>query len=272
MNAIDIVDGSPVPDAPSQIILELRGVSKAFGSVHALSDVDLDLRRGEILGVVGDNGAGKSTLMKIVAGTIRPDAGDILVDGQVARISEAQDARRLGIEMIYQDLALFNNLSIAANVFIGREPTMGRLGLLSLLRRREMHRRVGDLLERLGIRIASTKLLVEGLSGGQRQMVAIMRAIAFESRIMIMDEPSAALGAAESATVLELIRSLRAHGVSVIVISHRIPEIIELADRILVMKGGRRVTVVDAATTSVIECVNLIVSGLPSTGIASGTT
>jgi ABC-type sugar transport system ATPase subunit len=264
MTVANTVEGSASPTAPPRDILSLRGVSKAFGSVQALSDVEFDLRQGEILGVVGDNGAGKSTMMKIIAGTVRPDTGEILVDGQVARIDEAQDARRLGIEMIYQDLALFNNLTIAANIFIGREPTRGRLGLLSFLRGREMHRRAGELLDRLGIRIASTKLLVEGLSGGQRQMVAIARAIAFESRIMIMDEPSAALGATESATVLELIRSLRQHGVSVIVISHRIPEIIELADRILVMKGGRGVAVVDAATTNVTECVNLIVSGLPT--------
>lgn len=266
MAAADTVAGFAPSASPPQEILSLRGVSKAFGHVQALADVDLELHRGEILGVVGDNGAGKSTLMKVIAGTVRPDAGSILVDGQAAQIGEAQDARRLGIEMIYQDLALFNNLSIAANVFIGREPTRGRLGLLSILRGREMHRKAGALLDRLGIRIASTKFLVEGLSGGQRQMVAIARAIAFDSRIMIMDEPSAALGATESATVLELIRGLRQHGVSVIVISHRIPELIDLADRILVMKGGKRVAVVDAAATSVDECVNLIVSGRPAAG------
>jgi simple sugar transport system ATP-binding protein len=167
--------------------------------------------------------------------------------------------------MIYQDLALFDNLSVAANIFIGRESTSGRAGLMSILRERRMHERAEELLRRLKIGISSTRLPVEGLSGGQRQMVAIARAIAFESRILIMDEPSAALGSVESATVLELIRSLREHGVSVIVISHRIPEVLGLADRVLVMKRGQRVAVVDGATITVEECVNLIVSGRPPT-------
>jgi ABC-type sugar transport system ATPase subunit len=251
----------PGPDLAPAEILSLVGISKAYGHVQALVDVDLDLRRGEILGIVGDNGAGKSTLMKVIAGGVRPDAGEIRVDGATAAIAEPADSRRLGIEMIYQDLALFDNLSVAANIFIGRETTVGRVGLLSLLRERQMNQRAAELLRRLRIGISSTRLLVEGLSGGQRQMVAIARAIAFESRILIMDEPSAALGSVESATVLELIRSLRGHGVSVIVISHRIPEVLDLADRILVMKRGRCVAVVDAAMTTVEACVNLIVSG-----------
>jgi len=242
-------------------ILALAGIAKAFGHVQALRGVDLDLRDGEILGVVGDNGAGKSTLMKVIAGGVRPDRGEIRVDGRPVSIGEPADSRRLGIEMIYQDLALFDNLSVAANIFIGREATSGRAGLLSILRERQMNQRAAELLERLRIGISSTRLMVEGLSGGQRQMVAIARAIAFESRILIMDEPSAALGSVESGTVLELIRSLRGHGVSVIVISHRIPEILDLADRIVVMKRGQNVAVVDAATTTVEACVNLIVSG-----------
>jgi ABC-type sugar transport system ATPase subunit len=257
-----------IPLAPSSNeILSLRGITRAFGHVQALRGVDLDLRDGEVLGIVGDNGAGKSTLMKVIAGTVRPDSGEILIDGVRATIENAQDSRRLGIEMIYQDLALFDNLSVAANIFIGREPTAGR-GLLGLLRDRRMHREATALLERLRIGIRSTRLLVEGLSGGQRQMVAIARAIAFESRILIMDEPSAALGATESATVLELIRGLHEHGVSVIVISHRIPEVLELADRVLIMKRGQRVDVVEASSLTVDRCVNLIVSGLPAATVA----
>jgi simple sugar transport system ATP-binding protein len=246
-------------------ILSLHGISKAYGHVQALWEVDLDLRRGEILGIVGDNGAGKSSLMKVIAGGVRPDSGEMRVDGAGVSIEAPADARRLGIEMIYQDLALFDNLSVAANIFIGRESTSGRAGLMSILRERRMHERAEELLRRLKIGISSTRLPVEGLSGGQRQMVAIARAIAFESRILIMDEPSAALGSVESATVLELIRSLREHGVSVIVISHRIPEVLGLADRVLVMKRGQRVAVVDGATITVEECVNLIVSGRPPT-------
>jgi simple sugar transport system ATP-binding protein len=255
-----------LPTPSAEEILSLHGVSRAFGHVQALRDVDLDLRRGEVLGIVGDNGAGKSTLMKVIAGTVPPDAGSIHIDGRPVSIRSASDARALGIEMIYQDLALFDNLDVAANVFIGREPTVGARGVLGFMRERDMHARARDLLDRLRIRISSTRLLVEGLSGGQRQMVAVARAIAFDSRILIMDEPSAALGATESATVLDLIRGLHEHGVSVIVISHRIPEVLDIADRVVVMKGGRHVATVAAATTSVEECVNLIVSGRTDAG------
>jgi ABC-type sugar transport system ATPase subunit len=250
-----------VSSAEPAAVLSLRGISRNFGHVRALEKVDLELRRGEVLGVVGDNGAGKSTLMKIVAGTVRPDEGEIFVDGTHVNIKNAQDARRLGIEMIYQDLALFNNLDVAANIFIGRERTAGRLGLLSFLSEHRMHREAADLLARLGIKISSTRQLVEGLSGGQRQMVAIARAIAFQSKILIMDEPSAALGATESATVLDIIKGLRDHGISVILISHRIPEVLATASRVLVMKGGQHVVVLDASKSSVDECVNFIVAG-----------
>jgi ABC-type sugar transport system ATPase subunit len=255
-----------------EVVLSLRGISRSFGHVRALDKVDLDLRRGEVLGIVGDNGAGKSTLMKIVAGTVRADEGEIFVDGARATIDNASDARRLGIEMIYQDLALFNNLDVAANIFIGRERTGGRLGLLSFLRERRMHREATELLTRLGIRIRSSRLLVEGLSGGQRQMVAIARAIAFQSKLLIMDEPSASLGSTESATVLEIIRGLHEHGVSVILISHRIPEVIATSSRVMVMKGGQNVVVLDSAKSSVDEAVNYIVAGraaLPGAQAAS---
>ena len=247
-------------------ILELSGISRRFGHVQALDDVHLDLRDGEILGIVGDNGAGKTTLMKTIAGTVKPDSGSIAVDGNEVEITNAQDARQLGIEMIYQDLALFDNLDVAANVFIGREPTRGLPSLLGFLERRRMHREAAELLQRLNIRIDSTRLPVGVLSGGQRQMVAISRAVAFEAacRILLMDEPSAALGAVESATVLELIREVRSHGLSIMIISHRIPEVLGLADRVAVMKNGQLVAVLDAATTTTEECVNLIVAGAPA--------
>ena len=260
-----VTDGQPTNGQPTdgQPILELSGISRRFGHVQALDRVDLDLRQGEILGIVGDNGAGKTTLMKTIAGTVKPDSGTIAVAGQAVEITNAQDARQLGIEMIYQDLALFDNLDVAANVFIGREPTKGLPSLLGFLERRRMHREAAELLERLNIKIDSTKLPVGVLSGGQRQMVAISRAVAFEAacRILLMDEPSAALGAVESATVLELIREVRSHGLSIMIISHRIPEVLGLADRVAVMKNGELVAVLDAATTTVEECVNLIVAG-----------
>jgi len=252
-----VVGSSGEPD----VVLSLRGISRSFGHVRALDKVDLDLRRGEVLGIVGDNGAGKSTLMKIVAGTVRADEGEIFVDGARVSIENAQDARRLGIEMIYQDLALFNNLDVAANIFIGREHTSGSFGLLSFMRERLMHQEAAALLTRLGIKIGTTRQLVEGLSGGQRQMVAIARAIAFQSKLLIMDEPSASLGASESSTVLEIIRGLHEHGVSVILISHRIPEVIANSSRVMVIKGGQNVVVLDSAKSSVDECVNFIVTG-----------
>ena len=201
--------------------------------------------------------------MKAIAGTVKPDSGSISVDGTEVEITTAQDARRLGIEMIYQDLALFDNLDVAANVFIGREPTKGLPSLLGFLERRRMHREATDLLQQLNIKIDSTKLPVGVLSGGQRQMVAISRAVAFEAacRILLMDEPSAALGAVESETVLQVIRDVRSHGLSIMIISHRIPEVLGLADRVAVMKNGELVDVLDTATTTVEECVNLIVAG-----------
>ncbi len=271
MTTASQTESEGVPVTMGEVALSLRGISKAFGHVQALQGVDLELHRAEILGIVGDNGAGKTTLMKVVAGMVKPDSGEIFVDGVATSIGNAQDSRRLGIEMIYQDLALFDNLTIAANIFIGRELAAGRLGFLSFLRERRMHEQATQLLSRLKIEMSSTKLLVEGLSGGQRQMVAIARALAFKSRILIMDEPSAALGATESATVVDLIGSLREHGVSVIIISHRIPEILGLANRVLIMKAGRGVAVVDAKTTSVDECVNIIVSGRPSSITSIGT-
>ena len=251
--------------AGNSALLQLRGICRSFGPVRAVHEMNVDLRRGEILGIVGDNGAGKSTLMKIIAGTVSPDSGRIMMNGEPVEITTAQDSRRLGIEMIYQDLALFDNLDVAANVFIGREPTRGLPRLLGFLERRRMHREAAALLERLNILIGSTKLPVGVLSGGQRQMVAIARAVAFEenNNILLMDEPSAALGAVESATVLELIRDIRRDGLSIMIISHRIPEVLELADRVMVMKRGERVAMLDARATSVEECVNLIVAGTP---------
>jgi ABC-type sugar transport system ATPase subunit len=245
-----------------ELIIQLKGVSKSFGPVQALKKVDLELRQGEILGIVGDNGAGKSTLMKLISGVLIPDEGEMFIEDKKVKIENPQDARALGIEMIYQDLALFNNLNVADNVFIGRERTRRLLGLPFLYKRR-MYRETEELLQRLNITLSSVKAFVENLSGGQRQMVAIARAIAFEAntKILIMDEPHAALGVAEAGTVSEIIGGLRDHGISMIVISHRIPELLSLVDRVMVLKAGERVAMRDAATTTVEDCVNLIVAG-----------
>ena len=243
-------------------IVQLKGVSKSFGAVRAVKNVDLELRRGEILGIVGDNGAGKSTLMKLLSGILIPDEGEIYINGEKVNIQNPQDARALGIEMIYQDLALFNNLTVSDNVFIGRERTKHFLGL-RFLDKRGMNRETEELLGRLSILINSVKAYVQNLSGGQRQMVAIARAVAFEAntKILIMDEPHAALGVAEADTVSELIRGLHKHGLSVIVISHRIPELLTVVDRVMVLKRGERVAIREASKTTVEECVNLIVTG-----------
>lgn len=243
-------------------IVQLKGISKSFGAVQAVKKVDLELRRGEILGIVGDNGAGKSTLMKLLSGVLLPDEGEIYIEGEKVDIKNPQDARTFGIEMIYQDLALFNNLSVADNVFVGREQTKHILGL-QFLDKRRMNRDTEELLRRISIIINSVKAFVQNLSGGQRQMVAIARAVAFEAntKILIMDEPHASLGVAEASTVSELIRGLRKHGLSVIVISHRIPELLTVVGRVMVLKRGERVAVREASETTVEECVNLIVAG-----------
>ena len=252
-----------VPDREAgDVIVRMRSITKRFGRVEAVKDADLELRRGEILGLVGDNGAGKSTLVKILAGIVEADGGEILVGGCTARIDTAQRARSYGIEMIHQDLALFNNLDVAGNVFVGRELSGRLLGLIPYTKKAAMRRQTAQLLERLRVDI-SPDAPVGVLSGGQRQMVAIARAVAFESasKIIVMDEPSASLGPAEAATVLELIRGLRAHGASVIMITHRIPDVLDVADRVMVLKGGRRVAVLDTAATTVDQCVRVIVSG-----------
>src|SRR3990172_9337977 len=208
---------SPEPAVPAR----MTAMVKRFGHVEAVAGCDLELRRGEILGLVGDD-------------------GQIEIDGAIVQIPTADAARGLGIEMIHQHLALFNSLDIPANVFIGRELSRRLLGLLPYLDRAAMRRRTGELLERLGVAIP-LDARAGSLSGGQRQMTAVARAVAFQAsaRIVVMDEPSAALGIAEAATVLELIRSLKKSGHSIIVISHRIQELIDLSDRIMVMKAGR---------------------------------
>jgi ABC-type sugar transport system ATPase subunit len=222
-------------------ILEVRDVEKRFGATLALERVSLTLSTGEILALLGDNGAGKSTLIKILSGVVKPDAGEILVDGERVSIGSPQDARALGIETVYQDLALFDNFDAVGNFYAGREPVKpGWLGALGWVRDRNMAKETEELLERLQVNIARDDEI--GLmSGGQRQAVACARAIAFGKRIVILDEPTSALGARESGNVLRLIREAPEHGVSVILISHNMEHVMKVADRAVVLRQGKYV-------------------------------
>jgi simple sugar transport system ATP-binding protein len=222
-------------------VVEMRNIRKTFGAVQALRGVDLVLHHNEVLGLVGDNAAGKSTLMKVLSGAYIPDDGEILIEGQNAHLTDPLHARRLGIEMVYQDLALANNLDVTANVFLGREEVTARLGAFSVMNGRRMEQEAKRLLGRLKINIPSVRLLVERLSGGQRQAVAIARATAFNSKVIIMDEPTAALSVAAITQVLDLVRELKAQGASIIIISHRLEDIHSVSDRLVVMRQGRKV-------------------------------
>ncbi|HSB66109.1 MAG TPA: ATP-binding cassette domain-containing protein [Anaerolineales bacterium] len=243
----------------SEYIIEMKGICKRFGGVQALRKVDMELRRGEIMGVVGDNGAGKSTLMKILSGAYMADAGEIFIDGQKAHIHNPQDAFNLGISMIYQDLALFDNLDVARNIFIGREIVRGPFGLF--MNKKSMYQRSEEVIRDLRVDIKSPKLNVARMSGGQRQMVACARATAFKSKVLIMDEPTAALGVTEASKLLGLIRNLKEMGLSILLITQRIPDILAIADRVFVLKGGRRQDIMEVSQVCLDDVVTMIVKG-----------
>jgi ABC-type sugar transport system ATPase subunit len=222
-------------------VVEMRNIKKSFAAVRALRGVDLVLHHNEVLGLVGDNAAGKSTLMKVLSGAYIPDEGEIFIEGKKAHISDPLNARQLGIEMVYQDLALVNKINVAANVFLGREAMSTRLGLIGVMDQHHMEQETQRLLDRLKINISSVRLDVERLSGGQRQSVAIARAMAFNAKVTIMDEPTAALSVAAIGKVLDLVRELKAQGCSIIVISHRLEDIYQVSNRIIVLRHGRKV-------------------------------
>ena len=233
---------------------------KSFGQVVALDGADFELYPGEILAIIGDNGAGKSTLIKVLSGAFQPDDGEILLDGEHVRFRSPLDARRVGIETVYQDLAVAPALDIAANIFLGRELRRGGPAgrLLRALDKRTMRREAARHFSELKIGIPSIGQAVENLSGGQRQGVAVARAAAWGRRLVIMDEPTAALGVKETRQVLDLIRRVRERGLPVILISHDMPHVFELADRIQIMRLGKRVAVVTPQTHSMPEAVAIM--------------
>jgi ABC-type sugar transport system ATPase subunit len=236
----------------------MKGISKSFGAVKALQSVDLELSHHEVLGLVGDNAAGKSTLMKILSGVYGPDEGEILIEGKNVEFASPADSRRLGIEMIFQDLAIVPNLSIADNIFLGREPVKNFLGL-KILDRRKMVEESSVAVGRLDVDIRSTRLATAGLSGGQQQAVAVGRAIYFNPRVVIMDEPTAALSVKAIKRVLELVQELKERGIAIILISHRLPNIFAVTDRIMVLRLGRRAAERRTKETTPEEIIDLMV-------------
>jgi ABC-type sugar transport system ATPase subunit len=244
-------------------ILRCEGLSKRFGGVHAIEQVSFELHKGEVLALAGDNGAGKSTLIKAISGVHQPDEGAIWYKGAPVTFAGPRDARERGIETIYQDLALADNLDVGENVFLGREPTTRLLGLLPRIDRRAMREAAREVLDTLEIDIARRKLgePVRNLSGGQRQAVAIGRAIYWKAELLIMDEPTAALGVPEQRKVRELIMRLKTQGVAVIFISHNLQDIFAVADRILVLRRGLKAGERLPAETSGDEIVKLMVGG-----------
>ncbi len=242
-------------------ILRCRGLTKRFGGLVAVNDVDLDLSPGEVLALVGDNGAGKSTMVQMISGVFRADGGTIELQGERKVFNSPEDARAAGIETIYQDLALCDNLTAADNIFLGREIRRRRLGFLPGLDQPAMKQRARTVLDELHIRIPDLDAPVRQLSGGQRQAVAISRAVYWQARIMVMDEPTAALGVPEQRKVMDLIRMLKARGVPVVLISHNMQDVFEISDRIFVMRRGSKVGDFATAQTEPNEVVRTMIGG-----------
>jgi len=243
-------------------ILQLSEISKNFGAIQALDGVSLELHSGEVLGLMGDNGAGKSTLVKIIAGNFKPSRGTIAIEGQAAEFHRPIDARNRGVEIVYQDLALCDNLSAAVNVFLGRELTR-TLGPLKVMDYAAMNLRAGELFKELRSE-TRPRDLVRSMSGGQRQAVAIARTRLSKAKILLMDEPTAAISVRQVAEVLNLIRELKRQKLAVILISHRMPDVFAVADRIAVLRRGRKVADKPTASTSPEEITGLITGAVES--------
>ncbi|TIX90798.1 ATP-binding cassette domain-containing protein [Rhizobium sp. P44RR-XXIV] len=261
---------SSAPSTP-HLVLQATGLNKRYGHVVALDGADFELAQGEILAVVGDNGAGKSSLIKALTGAVSPDSGEVFIDGHTVRFRSPLDARLAGIETVYQELAVATELDIAQNLFLGREQRkQGILGnLFGQLDKAGMRRQAAEHMKNLGIRVQSIRQKVETLSGGQRQAVAVARAAAWGKKVIILDEPTAALGVRETKQVLDLILKVRDQGLSVVLISHSMPNVFEIADRIHIHRLGRRATIVTPKTTSMSDVVAVMTGALKPDDVKS---
>ena len=230
----------------SNDVLRITGIAKRFGAVTALRDVNMHLQRGEVLGLIGDNGAGKSTLIKTISGVGPADSGEIFVEGQPVKITTPQTATRLGIQTVYQDLALCDNLDVVSNLFLGREERFPWRTLNEV----DMEKQALGVLRTLDVKLPSTRALVSILSGGQRQSIAVAKSILRKGKLVLLDEPTAALGVAQTRQVLNLIRRLREQGLAVVVISHNLADVFEVVDRVIVMRLGRRVGTFEVKNTT----------------------
>lgn len=253
-----------VAQAPVRNVIEMRDISKAFGAVQALNNVNFHLAPGEVLGLVGDNSAGKSTLMKVLTGAYHRDSGDVLVDGQPTNFRSPHQSRDKGIEMIYQDFALCGNMDVAQNIFLGRWPRKG-----IFVDRRKMYEEANGVLQRLKVNVNSVYQKVESLSGGRQQSVAIARAISFNPKVVILDEPTANLSHTSTERLLETMLELKAQGVAQIIISHRLIDIFEVGDRIMVLKRGQNVGDRYIKHTTEQEILELMITGTAETSLTA---
>lgn len=249
-------------------LLDVRGLTKHYGGVRALQDADFSMRADEHVAIVGDNGAGKSTFVRLITGVEQPTAGEIRFLGVPVAFRHPLDAREAGIETVYQTLALADHLDVTQNIFLGREEVLFRLGPFSILNKRAMRRRARELLQATGINIPDINRPIMGMSGGQRQCIAISRAAGWGSKLIVMDEPTAALGVQETARVEEIIRGLKRRGVPVIIISHNLRQVFDLVDRIAVFRQGRIVATLDAHASN----TNEVVAQITGVGTNAGTT
>lgn len=244
-------------------LLEVKNITKRFGGLTAVDNMDMEVFPGEVVGLLGDNGAGKSTLIKVISGVYHADAGTIFFEGKEVRIDNPMDALGIGIETLYQDLALAENLNVYANIFLGREKLKRFLGLINVLDHDYMLNESKKVLDRLEIEVPSLKNQIRTLSGGQRQAVAISRSIYWNAKFLILDEPTAALGVAEQKNVLDLVKTLSSQGVPVIIISHQLHDVFSVATRLVIMRRGKKVAERITKDTTTDEIVGLIVGSLP---------
>lgn len=258
------------PSAPAEATMVATHITRRFGAVVALADASIHISNGEVLGLVGDNGAGKSTLLKVLSGAIAPDSGTITLEGNEITLRRPSDALHHGIETVYQDLALVDTMSAVQNIFLGREELSGRRALraFNLVGDRSMRKQARQVLTELGVKVPSVNVSVKGMSGGQRQCLAIARAVLWGRKIVILDEPTAALGVRESGQVLDLITRLRDRGVGVIVVSHNMQQLMQVADRVTVMRLGRSIATRTVGETTAQEIVGLITGAVPPDEVA----